>query len=402
MTLTSPQLTVVSQPAYEIGHAAAELWLPPAPTPAASCRVLTPTLIVRESSNASRDGLDNYEPGTAAAIRLRGRRRPRSRSRSSATTATSPSIASPPTRSSSGCAPHTTTFEAQPRSGFPDRLFDVARPYGSVGEPELGQLLFPERRMPGVEQTRRCTATRARVAARLLGAPDADIEHWGHLIFKPPRVGRRDAVAPGRGVLGSRPVVPRGRRVDAARRRRCRQRLPLVRPGFAPRRGARAPPPRRRSGRPHPGARRRASTPRPRCPCPCPRAVPASTTRAPSTAPRPNTTDRRRRAWANEFQLRAGHARRPGRPAVGARRVTTPWSSALDRRASDRSTSGTPRSSTRASTRGPRRSRTRPARAARAAAPTAGARERRTAGSNRASGSCSPTSRGRASCATSG
>ena len=36
----------------------------------------------------------------------------------------------------------------------PTRVFDVARPYGSLDEPDLGQLLFPERRI-----ARRC-ATR--------------------------------------------------------------------------------------------------------------------------------------------------------------------------------------------------------------------------------------------------
>jgi ectoine hydroxylase-related dioxygenase (phytanoyl-CoA dioxygenase family) len=79
-------------------------------------------------------------------------------------------------------------FEAAPRSGFPDHLFDVARPYGSTEEPELGQLLFPERRVTGIADTAMYRNGR-RVAARLLDVPECDVEHWGHIIFKPPHVG---------------------------------------------------------------------------------------------------------------------------------------------------------------------------------------------------------------------
>ena len=79
-------------------------------------------------------------------------------------------------------------FEAAPRSGFPDQLFDVARPYGSTEEPELGQLLVPERRMQGLEDTAMYRNAR-RISARLLDVEDAAIESWGHIIFKPPRIG---------------------------------------------------------------------------------------------------------------------------------------------------------------------------------------------------------------------
>ena len=79
-------------------------------------------------------------------------------------------------------------FEAAPRTGFPDQLFDVARPYGSTEEPELGQLLFPERRVTGIADTAMYRNGR-RVAARLLDVPERDVEHWGHIIFKPPYVG---------------------------------------------------------------------------------------------------------------------------------------------------------------------------------------------------------------------
>jgi ectoine hydroxylase-related dioxygenase (phytanoyl-CoA dioxygenase family) len=79
-------------------------------------------------------------------------------------------------------------FAAQRRTGFPDAVFDVGRPYGSLEEPDLGQLLFPERRTAGVEDTMMWQNAR-HVAARLLGLPEAEVEGWGHLIFKPPRRG---------------------------------------------------------------------------------------------------------------------------------------------------------------------------------------------------------------------
>ena len=49
-TLTTPSLTVVAQPAYEIGRAAAELLATADPDRAAGHVVLSPTLVVRESS----------------------------------------------------------------------------------------------------------------------------------------------------------------------------------------------------------------------------------------------------------------------------------------------------------------------------------------------------------------
>ena len=38
------------------------------------------------------------------------------------------------------------------RTGLLDGVFDLARPYGSDGEPDLGQLLFPEQRVPELER----------------------------------------------------------------------------------------------------------------------------------------------------------------------------------------------------------------------------------------------------------
>jgi len=76
-------------------------------------------------------------------------------------------------------------FDSMPRSGFPDTVFDVARPYGSTGEPDLGQLLFPERHLPRLHDTAMWRNGK-RIAARLLGVDPHSIESWGHLIFKPP------------------------------------------------------------------------------------------------------------------------------------------------------------------------------------------------------------------------
>ena len=96
-------------------------------------------------------------------------------------------------------------------------------------EPELGQLLFPERRMPGRRTTPRCTATAGASRRGCSTSPKPTIEQLGPPDLQAAARRRGDAVAPGRGVLGRRPLVPRGRRVDAARRHRRRQRLPVVR-----------------------------------------------------------------------------------------------------------------------------------------------------------------------------
>jgi len=80
-------------------------------------------------------------------------------------------------------------FESMPRSGFPDTVFDVARPYGTVEEPDLGQLLFPERRMTGLHDTAMWRNGK-RIATRLLNVDEAAVESWGHLIFKPAGHGR--------------------------------------------------------------------------------------------------------------------------------------------------------------------------------------------------------------------
>lgn len=75
------------------------------------------------------------------------------------------------------------TLITQPRSGFPDAVFDLAAPYGTTAPPRLGQLLFPERLVPDIRETSMWRNAR-RIAARLLAVPDDDIEHWGHILYK--------------------------------------------------------------------------------------------------------------------------------------------------------------------------------------------------------------------------
>jgi hypothetical protein len=73
----------------------------------------------------------------------------------------------------------------QPRSGFPDKVFDVTRPYGYDDAPRLGQLLFPERFVPQIRQTSMWRNAK-RIATRLLAVHEDAVESWGHLLFKVP------------------------------------------------------------------------------------------------------------------------------------------------------------------------------------------------------------------------
>jgi len=77
---------------------------------------------------------------------------------------------------------------AIPMSGFPDRLYDAVRPYGTRDPPILGQLLFPEQRVPAIRQTALWRNAR-RIAQRLLQLPENQIESWGHIVHKPARHG---------------------------------------------------------------------------------------------------------------------------------------------------------------------------------------------------------------------
>jgi len=72
-----------------------------------------------------------------------------------------------------------------PSTGFLDGIYDVTRPYGASGPPELGQLLAPERFVRGLKKTLVFRNAR-RMAATLLDVAEDELEVWTHLIFKPP------------------------------------------------------------------------------------------------------------------------------------------------------------------------------------------------------------------------
>ncbi|MGE0624150.1 MAG: phytanoyl-CoA dioxygenase family protein [Pseudomonadales bacterium] len=76
-------------------------------------------------------------------------------------------------------------LENGPGTGFLDGIYDVTRPYGTSGPPELGQLLAPERFVRGLAKTLVFRNAR-RLAAGLLDVPEEALEVWTHLIFKPP------------------------------------------------------------------------------------------------------------------------------------------------------------------------------------------------------------------------
>ena len=73
-------------------------------------------------------------------------------------------------------------------SGVPGGYFDLSRPYDSDGPDLLPQVLRPELRHPELYETTFFRSAR-RVAARLLGTDEGELEAWGHLIQKPARIG---------------------------------------------------------------------------------------------------------------------------------------------------------------------------------------------------------------------
>jgi Phytanoyl-CoA dioxygenase (PhyH) len=78
-------------------------------------------------------------------------------------------------------------FEAK-QGGVRGAYFDLARPYDADGDDLLPQALFPERAVPELLQTQYLRNART-VAAALLDEPAARLEVWGHMIYKPPRTG---------------------------------------------------------------------------------------------------------------------------------------------------------------------------------------------------------------------
>jgi hypothetical protein len=78
---------------------------------------------------------------------------------------------------------------ALPRTGLLDSVFDPSRPYGTLDEPELGQLLRPELRNPELTATT-LWANARKIASRLTRLPFEEIENWGHFVHKPATKGR--------------------------------------------------------------------------------------------------------------------------------------------------------------------------------------------------------------------
>jgi len=72
---------------------------------------------------------------------------------------------------------------AMPPTGYLDGIFDLSRPYGTTDTPKLGQLLLPERHVPQIRSTVMWRNAH-RVASKLLKMSPAQVESWGHLIFK--------------------------------------------------------------------------------------------------------------------------------------------------------------------------------------------------------------------------
>src|SRR5262245_57298954 len=64
------------------------------------------------------------------------------------------------------------------KTGFFDGVFDLTAPYGTTGEPQVGQLLQPEMRFPEIRSTLLWRNAR-RVAARLLRLDVDAINSWG-------------------------------------------------------------------------------------------------------------------------------------------------------------------------------------------------------------------------------
>jgi hypothetical protein len=70
----------------------------------------------------------------------------------------------------------------------PGGYFDLSRPYESPGEDLQPQILAPEVRFPELRKTALFRNGR-RLAAKLLGVPATQLHGWGHMIRKPARIG---------------------------------------------------------------------------------------------------------------------------------------------------------------------------------------------------------------------
>jgi hypothetical protein len=77
---------------------------------------------------------------------------------------------------------------AERRGSFRGGYFDLSRPYDSEGPDRLPQVILPELALPALRETAFWRNGRA-LAARLLGARVEELQGWGHMIRKPPRIG---------------------------------------------------------------------------------------------------------------------------------------------------------------------------------------------------------------------
>lgn len=74
------------------------------------------------------------------------------------------------------------------RGAFDGGYFDLSRPYEAEGDDLLPQVLTPEYKFPQLRETVYWRNAR-RVAAALLAVDEADLHGWGHMILKPARRG---------------------------------------------------------------------------------------------------------------------------------------------------------------------------------------------------------------------
>jgi hypothetical protein len=66
--------------------------------------------------------------------------------------------------------------------------FDLVRPYDSEGEDRLPQIIAPEKRLAELKETAFWRNGR-RLAAQLMGVEPDVLDGWGHMIRKPPKIG---------------------------------------------------------------------------------------------------------------------------------------------------------------------------------------------------------------------
>ena len=66
--------------------------------------------------------------------------------------------------------------------------FDLVRPYDSEGDDRLPQIIAPEQRLPALKNTAFWRNGRV-LASALMGVDQELLQSWGHMIRKPPKIG---------------------------------------------------------------------------------------------------------------------------------------------------------------------------------------------------------------------